>query len=128
VHFFIWLANQRLGEKQTGKHRYLDWEFRVGERIQILIPQEDTQSRIVLPIEALIRRGGKNYIFRLYQDRCEQIEVQLVHLDENQAVLPRKGPLSPGDEVVIKGALQVQLAMESQKKPQANVGGHGHAH
>ncbi len=129
THFFMRLDNQKIAERSLDGHRYLDWEYRAGERVQVLIPTQKPRPRFVLPIAALVRRTGATWVFRLQGNRCQRVGVRLDYLDAEQAVVPINAGLHPGDELVVSGALHVQLAIEKNRQGGlSNQNAHGHAH
>ena len=128
THFYLRLPNRVVNEKKDGGHRYLDWEHRAGSRVQILVPAGKPEPRFVLPADALVREGGRQWVYRLHGSGCDRVSVRVESMDDRQAIIPLQGGLEPGDQVVVKGALQVHLAIESaQEKDQAG-SDHGHAH
>lgn len=128
THFYLRLPNQVVNEKKDGGHRYLDWQHRAGSRVQILVPAGKPEPRFVLPADALVREGGRQWVFRLHGDGCDRIAVRVESMDDRQAVIPLQGGLDPGDQVVVKGALQVHLAIEAARQKEQPGSDHGHAH
>ena len=128
THFYMRLPNRVVNEKKDGGHRYLDWEHRAGSRVQILVPAGKPEPRFVLPADALVREGGRQWVFRLHGDGCDRISVRVESMDDRQAVIPLQGGLDPGDQVVVKGALQVHLAIEAAHEREQPGIDHGHAH
>jgi hypothetical protein len=128
THFYLRLPNQVVNEKKDGGHRYLDWEHRAGSRVQILVPAGKPEPRFVLPVNALVREGGRQWVFRLHGDGCDRISVRVESMDDRQAIIPPGGGLDPGDQVVVEGALKVHLALEQAQGGKPPAGGHGHGH
>jgi multidrug efflux pump subunit AcrA (membrane-fusion protein) len=128
THFYLRLPNRVVNEKKDGGHRYLDWEHRAGSRVQILVPAGKPEPRFVLPADALVRDGGRQWVFRLHGGGCDRISVRVESVDDRQAVIPLQGGLDPGDQVVVKGALQVHLAIEAAHEKERPGSDHGHAH
>ena len=128
THFYLRLPNQVVNKKKDGGHRYLDWEHRAGSRVQILVPAGKPGQRFVLPAEALVREGGRQWAFRLHDKGCDRVSVRVESMDDRQVVIPLQGGLNPGDQVVVKGALQVHLAIEAAHEKERPGSDHGHAH
>jgi hypothetical protein len=128
THFLLRLPNRVIAEKKEGGHRYLDWEHRAGSRVQILVAQQKPEMCFVLPAEALVREGGRQWVYRLHDDGCDQVAVRVEFSNEREVVIPLGSGLSPGDRVVIRGALKVHLALKQSRGKQSSAGEHGHGH
>lgn len=128
THFYLRLPNRVVNEKKDGGHRYLDWEHRAGSRVQILVSAGKPEPRFVLPADALVREGGRQWVYRMHGDGCDRVAVRVESVDDRQAIIPLQGGLDPGDQVVIRGALQVHLAVESARDKEQAGSDHGHAH
>jgi multidrug efflux pump subunit AcrA (membrane-fusion protein) len=128
THFYLRLPNRVVNEKKDGGHRYLDWEHRAGSRVQILVPAGKPEPSFVLPAGALVRVGGRQWIYRMHGDGCDRVAVRVESIDDRQAIIPLQGGLDPGDRVVVKGALQVHLAIEAAREKGRPGSDHGHSH
>jgi len=128
THFYLRLPNRVVNEKEDGGHRYLDWEHRAGSRVQILVPAGKPEPRFVLPTDALVREGGRQWVYRLHGSGCDRVSVRVESVDDRQAIIPMQGGLEPGDQVVVKGAMLVHLAIESARDKDKAGSDHGHSH
>ncbi len=130
THFLVPFPNQRLSEKTVDGARYLDWENRVGSRVQILVATGQTEEHYVIPSTALVREAGRSALFLRRDGAYIQIVVPVETLDAGRAVLPLDCGISPGDEVVVKGALQLKLALQEGSGSGTATDGsdHGHQH
>ncbi len=128
THFFMRLDNRLAGEKTEGQARYQDWEYRAGARVQIRVMTAKQQERIVLPVGALLREGGRQFMFRVHQGGCDRIAVRVESVDDRQVVLPLDGGLHPGDVVIVEGTLAAHLAFEQASKGKQVGTDHGHQH
>jgi hypothetical protein len=128
THFLVPFPNRLLSEKTVAGARYLDWENRVGARIQVLVATDREQERFVIPGSALVRESGRNAVFRMQGDTYVRVFVEVASLEAGQAVLPLDGGLNEGDQVVVEGALQLKLALQEASGTGADASGHGHDH
>jgi hypothetical protein len=130
THFLVPFPNRLLSEKTVDGARYLDWENRVGARIQLLVATDRSTPRFVVPDTALVRETGRTAVFvREGKDRYRRVSVTPDALDAGLAILPLDCGLAAGDEVVVEGALQVKLARQKEGgAPMTDGSDHGHQH
>ncbi len=128
LRFYVELPNDIVRNKTTEDgHRFIGWRFRPGQRVELRIPVETWQNRIVLPVEAVVREGAESYVFQQNKGHFDRIAVHVVHRNQNWAVIEADGSLFPGDTVAGKGAYQIHLALKN--KSGAGVDPHaGHNH
>jgi hypothetical protein len=130
THFLVPFPNQLLYEKTVGGARYLDWENRVGARVQILVATGQAGRRFVIPNGALVREAGRTAVFRKEGEQYHRVFVSLESVDAGLAILPLDCGLNEGDEVVVQGALQLKLALQEMSEGGGATDGsdHGHQH
>lgn len=115
LRFYVALPNQQVRNEQTADgQRFVGWRFRPGQRVQLLIPVERWENRIVLPVEAVVQDGPEWFVFRYHEDHFDRQAVHVEYRDQRWAVLASDGALSPGDVVVAAGAFQMHLAMKNK--------------
>ena len=144
---YLPLENQLLYESvgPSGR-RYRTWRFSVGQRARLLLPTEQIEGQIPLPIEAVAVEGPNAYVFRRHEHEdehqeqvsseedhddheeeafveLEPVAVTLLHRDSRHAVIATGGDLLPGDEIAMNSAYQLLMAIEANAG-----GGHGHHH
>jgi multidrug efflux pump subunit AcrA (membrane-fusion protein) len=114
-HFYVTLPNRVLREKQspTGG-KFLDWEFKPGQRVQVRVPVEEWKDRIVLPIEAVAQEGTESFVFQANGDHFDRRPVHVEYRDQVWAVIANDGSIFPGDVVAKSGAFQLQTAMKNK--------------
>lgn len=113
--FYVTLPNRVLREKQAPDgRRFLDWEFKPGQRVQVRIPVEQWKDRIVLPIEAIANEGSESFVFQANGDHFDRRPVHVEYRDQLWAVIANDGSLFPGDTVAKSGAFQLQTAMKNK--------------
>jgi len=128
LRFYVRLPNQLVRDERTQQgHRFVSWRFKPGQRVQLLVPVERWEDRIVLPIEAVVQDGAEWFVFRVHKDHFDRKPVHVEYRDQRWAVLADDGALFPGDVVVASGAYQMHVAMKN--KSGAAVDPHaGHQH
>ncbi len=113
--FYVRLPNELVRDEVTpGGHRFVGWRYRPGQRVQLYVPVETWQSRIVLPVEAAIQEGAEWYVFRQSGSRFERVPVHVEYRDQRFAVVENDGTLFPGDAVAASGAYQMHLALKNK--------------
>lgn len=128
THFFVQLPNQRVIERFVDGQRYEDWAYRGGSRVQILVATERVGQRYVIPANAVVRQAGQAWIFVEEGGEFLRLPVAVESMGARQAVLPLSCGLQPGDKLVVRGALQLNLHLEQQQSPQAVDPHAGHSH
>jgi multidrug efflux pump subunit AcrA (membrane-fusion protein) len=113
--FYVTLPNRVLREKQAadGK-KFLDWEFKPGQRVQVRVPVEQWNDRIVLPIDAVANEGTESFVFQANGDHFDRRPVHVEYRDQVWAVIANDGSIFPGDVVAKSGAFQLQAAIKNK--------------
>jgi multidrug efflux pump subunit AcrA (membrane-fusion protein) len=113
--FYVTLPNRVLQDNQsTDGRRFLTWEFKPGQRMQVRVPVERWTDRIVLPIEAVATDGGESYVFQANGDHFDRRPVHVEYRDQFWAVIANDSSLYPGDVVAKTGAFQLQTALKNK--------------
>jgi multidrug efflux pump subunit AcrA (membrane-fusion protein) len=115
LHFYVSLPNKLV--RDTGPDtspRFIDWQYKPGQRMLLRIPVERWAERIVLPINAIAQDGVEMYVFRANGDHFDRQPVRVEYRDPLTAVIANDGSLFPGDEVALSGAQQLQLALKNK--------------
>lgn len=113
--FFVTLPNQlQRDARLPNGHRFLAWRFRPGQRVQLEIPIETLENRLVLPVEAVAQDGVETYVFTPNGDHLERRTVHVEYRDAHRAVIANDGSLFAGETVAITGAQQLQLALKNK--------------
>jgi hypothetical protein len=130
THFLVPFPNHQISEKTVDGARYLDWENRVGARVQILVATDRSELRFVIPSSALVREAGRTALFLQEGEAFHRVFVDVESVDAGQAILPMDCGLKEGDRVVVVGALQLKLALQQQSGEGGTADGsdHGHQH
>lgn len=114
-HFYVPIPNRLLrDDKRPDSRRFVYWQFKPGQRIQIRIPVERWDNRIVLPIEAVAQEGAEAYVFEANDDHFDRRPVHVEYRDQDWVVIANDGALKVGAMVAASAAHQVQLALKSK--------------
>lgn len=125
--FYALLPNKILQEQSRGRHNYLGWQFRPGQRVDLLVPVERWENRIVLPVEAVVKDGAESYVFRQNGSHFDRVAVHVEHRGPQHVVIANDGQVFPGERVVVRGAYR--LNVEIKNKAGGGIDPHaGHNH
>jgi len=115
LRFYVRLPNELVRNEQTEDgHRFIGWRFKPGQRVQLLVPVERWENRIVLPVDAVVKEGAEWFVFQQNGGRFDRKPVHVEYRDQRWAVLDNDGCLFPGDVVAASGAYQMHLAMKNK--------------
>ncbi|GIW98899.1 MAG: hemolysin D [Pirellulaceae bacterium] len=115
LYFYIPLTNAIVLENRSPEgHRFVTWRYKPGQRMQVHVPVQRWENRIVLPIEAVAQDGIEHYVFQQNGDHFDRIAVHVEYQDRFSVVIANDGSLSPGDVVAIKAAQQLQMALKNK--------------
>ena len=114
LHFYVELPNERTRDETSGRHRFIGWRFRPGQRMQVRVPVEHWANKFVLPANALVRDGAESYVFQENGDHFERRPVHVEYHDQSFVVIAQDGSLFPGDSVAVSGAQQLQMALKNR--------------
>lgn len=113
--FYVELPNQVVRNRERpGGHRFSSWQFKPGQRVDLLVPVEQWADRIVLPINALVQDGPESYVFEKNDGHFDRRAVRVEYRDQFSAVIANDGTLTPGKTIIVSGAYQVHLAMKNK--------------
>lgn len=114
--FYVTLPNELVRDtKSEAGPRFIDWRFKPGQRLRLLVPVEASTQRIVLPVEAVVRDGAESYVFEHNQDHFDRRSVQVDYRDQDRVVIAKDGGLKLGVQVAVSGAYQVHLATKNKE-------------
>lgn len=115
LRFFVQLENHMVHDTTTPNgHRFIAWQFRPGQRMQLRVPIEKWDEQIVVPVEAVAQQGAEKYVFQQNGDHFERVAVHVVYQDQYSAVIANDGTLFPGDVIAMTGAHQMQMALNNK--------------
>ncbi|MFN0052649.1 MAG: efflux RND transporter periplasmic adaptor subunit [Planctomycetales bacterium] len=126
-HFYLPLKNELVRDETVEGHRFINWRFKPGQRMQLRVPVEQWPDRIVLPLDAVAQDGPEYYVFEQHGAHFDRRSVQVEFRDTESVVIAKDGSLSPGDKVVVSGAQQLLVALK-QKGGGASDPHAGHQH
>ena len=113
--FFVRLPNEVAREVPSPNgQRFLDWKYRPGQRLQLLVPVEEWENQIVLPVEAIAREGAESFVFQQNGDHFDRVSVRVAYRDAAHVVVANDGSIFPGDVIALRGAHQMQMALKNK--------------
>ena len=127
IRFFVKLPNRISGDSRRGHRRFVHWLWMIGQRAQLRVPFGRWKNQIVLPSQAVVEEGSKNYVFRQHAGHFDRVAIRVKHRDPLFVVVERDGAISPGNRIAWQGAIEMQMALRRQFS--GPVGAHhGHTH
>lgn len=113
--FYLRLPNEvALDQTDSTGTRFLDWRFKPGQRMELRVPVERWERRIVLPVEAVVDEGAETYIYQQNGDHFDRVPVHVEYRDQRSVVIANDGAVFPGDIVAARGAYQMHLALKNK--------------
>ena len=114
LHFYVRLPNEVTKDRRGDGNRFVEWKYLPGQRLQLRVPVEEWPDQIVLPIEALAREGAECFVFEQNDDHFDRVSVHVKYKDQYQVIIENDGALHPGDQIAMKGAHQMQMALKNK--------------
>lgn len=122
------LKNEVLSERQNERGMgYRTWKLRSGLKYQLQVQTQKLEKVYVLPADGIAEEGVNKVVFVQSGATFEPRRVELLHLDDETAVIAinKDTTLFPGDQVAVRGAFQLGIALKSGGEQAAD---HGHSH
>lgn len=114
-HFYVRLPNQIVRDvTDEAGHRFVSWQFKPGQRMQIQVPVERWENRFVLPVDAVVKEGADYFAFMQNGDHFDRRPVHVEYRDRFNVVVANDGSLFEGDVVALTGAHQMQMALKKK--------------
>ena len=114
-HFYLRLPNQIvLDQVSPTGHRFLEWHYKPGQRLELAVPVERWTDRIVLPVDSVVEEGAEMYVYRQNGSTFERVPIHVEYRDRKSVVVAKDGALFPGDVVAGRGAYQIHLALKNK--------------
>jgi cobalt-zinc-cadmium efflux system membrane fusion protein len=126
-HFYLTLPNTIALDRKEGDHRFLQWKFKPGQRVELRVPVERWTKRLVVPAGAVVRDGAESYVFAKNGSHFDRVPVHVEYRDQKSAVIAADGGLKPAAVIAGRGAFQMNLDLKN--KAGGGVDPHaGHSH
>ena len=113
LRFYVTLPNEQV-TAGAGDGRFITWRYKPGQRMQIRVPAETWPDRIVLPPTAVAQDGLEHYVFLTHGDHVHRHSVHVEYRDPTAVVIANDGAVSPGDQIALTAAQQLQLALKNK--------------
>ena len=113
--FFVRLPNEVAREiPSPNGQRFLDWKYRPGQRLQLLVPVEEWEKQIVLPVDAIAREGAESFVFQQNGSHFDRVSIRVAYRDSTHVVVANDGSIFAGDVMALRGAHQMQMALKNK--------------
>jgi len=114
LRFYLVLPNELSRDEKTDGHRFVAWELRPGQRMDVSIPiGQAWNDQIVLPPEAVVDEGAEAFVFEQNGDHFDRVPVHIVYRDKDAIVVENDGKLA-GSTLAMSGAYQMHLALKNK--------------
>lgn len=122
------LPNEVLSDTTNADgQRFINWKYRLGQRLELNIPIEEWPNQIVLPVDAVVKEGADWFVFVQNGSHFHRTPVHVRYRDQVAAVIANDGSLFPGDVVAMRSAHQLQMAIKNKSGGGADPhAGHNH--
>lgn len=112
--FYLSLPNTVESERESNGFNFMQWKFRPGQRMELVIPIQEWEKHIVLPVEAVAADGAENYVFAENGKKFDRVSVHVVYRDLEKVIIEDDGSVFPGTIIAARGAYQMQLALKNK--------------
>ncbi len=113
--FYLSLPNEIVLDQSSSRgQRFIEWRFKPGQRMELRVPVEHWDDRIVLPVKAIVQEGAETYVYQQNGDHFDRVPVHVEYRDQRSAVIANDGSVFPGDVVAASGAYQMHLALKNK--------------
>ncbi|WP_437185853.1 efflux RND transporter periplasmic adaptor subunit [Planctomicrobium sp. SH668] len=113
--FFVDLPNELISNTVNDKNqRFISWKYRVGQRLQLLVPVEEWKNEFVLPVDAVVREAAESFVFVKNGAKFTRTSVHVKYRDQRFVVVANDGSIQPRQLVVMKSAHQLQIALKNK--------------
>jgi membrane fusion protein, heavy metal efflux system len=127
LHFYMKLPNKIVLDRKDGPHQFLQWQFRPGQRVELRVPVEKWEKRIVLPADAVVSDGAESYVYQQHGKSFRRLPVHVEFRDQRTAVIANDGSIFPGDVIAGKGAFPIHQQLKNKAGPPIDPhAGHNH--
>ena len=120
LNFYVELNNEleQHNEKETSGNPFLSWQFKPGQRCQLSVPYQKIENCIIVPVWALARQQADCYVFELSEvekghKTFIRRPVRVLHQTQTDVVLANDGSIAPGAKIALRGASQLQIALDA---------------
>ena len=125
--FYVELTNVRVNSRRSRGRFFVDWKFRPGQLVEVLVPVERMENKLVVPVDAVAQHGLENYVFQSSGSSFIRRPVTIEYRDHQNVVLGSRSRIYEGDAIAISGAYQLQLALLNRASgPVDPHAGHSH--
>jgi multidrug efflux pump subunit AcrA (membrane-fusion protein) len=83
-----------------------DSAFNVGTALEIGLPEREATEALVVPRDAIAVRQTGNYLMRIRGNTAEKVAITSLTTDGDLVTV--RGPIAPGDIVVVRGVERLQ--------------------
>ncbi|RIK75479.1 MAG: secretion protein HlyD [Planctomycetota bacterium] len=115
LRFYVTLPNEIDLDRTENGRRFQQWKYKPGQRMELHVPIEVWQNRLVAPAEAVVSEGAEMYVYvEAEPGHFHRTPVHVEYRDQTSAVLADDGSIDAGQVIAGRGAFQIHLALKNQ--------------
>ena len=127
VKALVIVQNMKIADKVLDGTRYVSWDLIEGMRFYSEIPVDIYEDIYVVPASSVVNSGPDKVILVREGKQFSERKVVVLHSNNEVAILSKESDFVAGEPVVVKGAFEVQQAIQAGGK-QAIDPHAGHSH
>jgi multidrug efflux pump subunit AcrA (membrane-fusion protein) len=127
LRFFVTLPNEVVERTRRDDRVFPTWRYKPGQRMEVRVPVEKWEDRIVLPLAAVADDGPESYVFVRNGRTFKRRPVHVEYRGRDSAVIANDGSVFPGETVALSAAQQLQMALQNKAGGGADLHA-GHMH
>lgn len=113
--FYVDLPNEIVHDSTNSEdQRFVSWRYRIGQRLQLLIPVEEWTDQLVVPVQAVVQEGPESYVFQRSAGNFLRVPVHVKYRDQQHVVIANDGLIKPGTLIALRSAHQMQMALKNK--------------
>ena len=112
--FYVGLDNEIERTETRGRHRYVSWKYKPGQRLKLRLPVDTHSDVLVVPKNAIADEGAERYVFVKDGGHFDRVSVEVISQDSMTAAVRPGGDLKSGQSIAIRGAHQLQMEFKNR--------------
>lgn len=112
---FVELPNEIVSSTTNAEgQRYINWKYRIGQRLELEIPVDEWIDQIILPVDAVVKEGADWFVFIKKGSHFHRTPVHVQYRNQVSVVIANDGSLRLGTTVAMTSAHQLLMAIKNK--------------